>query len=357
MDMSADVVSINATKESVVADLSGGFSQIANTLLEALSITPLTGREIRIMMVVIRQTYGWSRKSGVISEACLERATGIDRKNCGKIRRELVKKSILIVENRETKINTRISDWNTEPVKQKGRANKSQKGSSTTPEAMNNTGVVHNPMVGSSTTPARGRLQPQKGVVHNPPLNIKENSKETFKENSPSENTLTSDVKKSLLEKVQLKNPQAVIATKKGQAIFWGEQTDLDLANQIWDMATIITMDTKEPSWATWANEIRLMRSNDKRTDQQILALFTFANQDSFWSANVLSPSKLREKWGTLAARYNLHRAERSTGLDTSAQGTRDRLNDTSWGDQSPEKKESQSTATATLEQLTDNDW
>jgi phage replication O-like protein O len=329
--MSADVVSINATKETVVADLSGGFSQIANTLLEALSTTPLTGRELRVMMVVIRQTYGWSRKSGAISEGCLERATGIDRKNCGKIRRELVKKSVLIVENRETRINTRISDWNAEPVKQKGRANKSQKGSVTTPTSKNITGVVNNPTLGSSTTPCRGRLQPQKGVTYNPPLNTKENSKETFKENSPSENTPTTEVKKSLLEKVQLKNPQAVIATKKGQAIFWGEQIDLDLANQIWAMATIITMDTKEPSWATWANEIRLMRDTDNRTNQQILALFTFANQDSFWAANVLSPSKLREKWGTLAARYNQQRAERSTGLDTSAQGTRARLTDTDW--------------------------
>jgi phage replication O-like protein O len=329
--MSADVVSINATKETVVADLSGGFSQIANTLLEALSTTPLTGRELRVMMVVIRQTYGWSRKSGAISEGCLERATGIDRKNCGKIRRELVKKSVLIVENRETRINTRVSDWNAEPVKQKGRANKSQKGSATTPVSKNITGVVNNPTLGSSTTPCRGRLQPQKGVTYNPPLNTKENSKETFKENSPSENTPTTEVKKSLLEKVQLKNPQAVIATKKGLAIFWGEQIDLDLANQIWAMATIITMDTKEPSWATWANEIRLMRDTDNRTNQQILALFTFANQDSFWAANVLSPSKLREKWGTLAARYNQQRAERPTGLDTTAQGTRDRLTDTDW--------------------------
>jgi phage replication O-like protein O len=329
--MSADVVSINATKETVVADLSGGFSQIANTLLEALSTTPLTGRELRVMMVVIRQTYGWSRKSGAISEGCLERATGIDRKNCGKIRRELVKKSVLIVENRETRINTRISDWNAEPVKQKGRVNKSQKESPTTPVSKNITGVVNNPTLGSSTTPCRGRLQPPKGVTYNPSLNTKENFKETFKENSTSENNPTTEVKKSLLEKVQLKNHQAVIATKKGQAIFWGEQIDLDLANQIWAMATIITMDTKEPSWATWANEIRLMRDTDNRTNQQILALFTFANQDSFWGANVLSPSKLREKWGALAARYNQQRAERPIGLDTTAQGTRDRLTDTDW--------------------------
>jgi hypothetical protein len=189
------------------------------------------------------------------------------------------------------------------------------------------------------------------------PQKKKENYKETFKENSPRDNTPTVEVKKSLLEKVQLKNPQAVIATKKGQAVSWGEQTDLDLAKQIHAMAITITHDEKEPNWASWANDVRLMRDQDNRTDQQILALFTFANQDSFWAANVLCPGKLRERWGQLAAKYNQQRAERSTGLDTSAQGTRDRLSDTSWGDQSPRKQESQSTATATLEQLTDNDW
>lgn len=354
--MSAEVVSIHSTKETVIADLSAGFTQVANSLIEALSTTPLTGREFRIMMVIVRQTYGWSRKSGAISEGCLQRATGIDSKNCGKIRRELVKKNILIITNRETQINTCISDWIVEPVKKKGGAKKVETESSTTSKE-NNSGVVHNPTMGLSITPVGGCLQPQKGVVHNPPLNIKENYKESFKENSPSENTPTVEVKKSLLEKVQLKNPQAVIATKKGKAVSWGDQTDLDLAKQIHAMAFAITQDEKAPSWASWANDIRLMRDHDNRTDQQILALFTFANQDSFWSANVLCPAKLREKWGVLAARYNQQRAERSTGLDTSAQGTRDRLSDTSWGDQSPRKQEFQSTATASLEQLTDNDW
>ena len=342
--MSADVVSIHhSTKETIVADLNKGFTQVANSLIEALSNTPLTGREFRIVMVIIRQTYGWSRKSGAISEGCLQRATGIDRKNCGKIRRELVKKNILIITNRETQINTCISDWIVEPVKKKGGANKVETGSSTTPK-QNNSGVVHNPTMGLSITPTGGCLQPQKGVVHNPPLNIKENYKETLNKNSPSENTPTQvEVKKSLLEKVQLKNPQAVIATKKGKAVSWGDQTDLDLAKQIHDMATTITHDEKEPNWASWADDVRKMREQDNRTDQQILALFTFANQDSFWSANVLCPAKLREKWGTLAARYNQQRAERSITAGSHTQQAA--------------PGNSQSTASATLEQLMDTDW
>jgi N-acetylneuraminic acid mutarotase len=56
----------------------------------------------------------------------------------------------------------------------------------------------------------------------------------------------------------------------------------------------------KEPSFEKWANTIRLMREGDKRTDEEIRAVFTWANQDGFWKSNILSPDKLREKWQTL---------------------------------------------------------
>lgn len=44
----------------------------------------------------------------------------------------------------------------------------------------------------------------------------------------------------------------------------------------------------KEPNWASWANEVRLMVAQDGRTHKQICALFKRANQDSFWCKNVL---------------------------------------------------------------------
>lgn len=39
------------------------------------------------------------------------------------------------------------------------------------------------------------------------------------------------------------------------------------------------------------------MVMQDGRTHKQICSLFKRANKDSFWCKNVLSPSKLREKW------------------------------------------------------------
>lgn len=56
----------------------------------------------------------------------------------------------------------------------------------------------------------------------------------------------------------------------------------------------------REPNWARWCREIRLMRERDKRTHRAMCELFAWANADEFWQANILSPGKLRQKWDRL---------------------------------------------------------
>jgi hypothetical protein len=59
----------------------------------------------------------------------------------------------------------------------------------------------------------------------------------------------------------------------------------------------------KAPAFDAWANDLRLTREADNRTEAEIAALWEFANGDDFWRANILSPRKLREKWTQLAAK------------------------------------------------------
>ncbi|WP_438538174.1 helix-turn-helix domain-containing protein [Enterobacter hormaechei] len=56
----------------------------------------------------------------------------------------------------------------------------------------------------------------------------------------------------------------------------------------------------KDPNWNAWANDVRLMRTIDGRTHRQICDMFKRVQSDPFWCRNVLSPSKLREKWDDL---------------------------------------------------------
>ncbi len=78
--------------------------------------------------------------------------------------------------------------------------------------------------------------------------------------------------------------------------------SDADKATAEWMFGLIRNLNPghKEPSLNKWAEAIRLTRERDGRTDEEIRSLFEWANEDDFWKANILSPSKLRAKWDQL---------------------------------------------------------
>ena len=82
-----------------------------------------------------------------------------------------------------------------------------------------------------------------------------------------------------------------------------------------------------EPKWVEWANTIRLMRLQDKRTHYEICELFKWANEDDFWQENILSPSKLRKQWDPLTTKRL-----RSSGPSKTTSGA-SALNNTDWID------------------------
>lgn len=52
-----------------------------------------------------------------------------------------------------------------------------------------------------------------------------------------------------------------------------------------------------------WPDTIRLIRERDNKTHKEIMEMFAWANADPFWSANILCPGTLREKWVKLEAK------------------------------------------------------
>ena len=87
--------------------------------------------------------------------------------------------------------------------------------------------------------------------------------------------------------------------TKPKKNLRW-ENGDLETAESIYNLLLALNPKHKKPSMETWANTIRLMRESDGHTHNDIMNLFRFANSDSFWKSNILSPAKLREKWDVL---------------------------------------------------------
>lgn len=80
------------------------------------------------------------------------------------------------------------------------------------------------------------------------------------------------------------------------------DKEDMELSCLLYDLIKINIPTYKEPNLEKWADQIRLMKENDKRTPEQIKFVIKWAQNNDFWQANILSTKKLREKFDTLVA-------------------------------------------------------
>lgn len=103
-----------------------GYTRIANELLEAISKKRIPGQELRIVLTVIRKTYGFSKKSDQISYGQIAKATGIPRTRVIMHIKSLVSKKVLGSLNNGTRqpstiwINKDYSQWVDSPTKETG---------------------------------------------------------------------------------------------------------------------------------------------------------------------------------------------------------------------------------------------
>ncbi len=72
-----------------------GYTPIANELLEALAKTKLTDGERRVLVIVLRKTYGWNKKEDGISLTQFQQETGLPRSNICRSAKSLVARMIL----------------------------------------------------------------------------------------------------------------------------------------------------------------------------------------------------------------------------------------------------------------------
>jgi hypothetical protein len=79
-----------------------------------------------------------------------------------------------------------------------------------------------------------------------------------------------------------------------------GNDDDYKTARWMYGLVLTVNATAKQPNFDVWADEVRLIREIDARTHSEICELFQWAKRDSFWCANIQSPSKLRDKWDQL---------------------------------------------------------
>lgn len=73
-----------------------GFTPIANEIIESLVKIDLLGAEWRVLLFIIRKTYGYQKKQDRISFTQFEKGTGISRQTINKTIKNLVAKGLIV---------------------------------------------------------------------------------------------------------------------------------------------------------------------------------------------------------------------------------------------------------------------
>lgn len=100
--------------ERRVADTDDGYTRIANELLEAVMSADLTARQLKIVLAVIRKTYGFGKKLDRITNTQIAAITGIHHTHVCTAKNEMIGMNILISNGNQIGVNKVVSDWNTD---------------------------------------------------------------------------------------------------------------------------------------------------------------------------------------------------------------------------------------------------
>lgn len=262
--------------------------QIPNSVIDEL-LAKLTCAELKCYLFVVRKTKGWNKESDSISVSQFMEVTGLSNRSVITACESLVEMGLLERSGGERKLN--IYSVKAFEMSQTG-----EKSSSDEP--------------GEKTSPT-GENFSQTGEKSSSNLVKKVHTQNNNKNTIQNNNTSSSE-----------KDFQPRAKAKKN--VF--SDDDLMAAEWILGLIRKLNPSFKEPKIESWANDIRLMRERDNRTHKDICELFKWANQDRFWSVNILSPATLRAKWDQLSMKRNA-----AATMPTRKETFQER-NSTNWG-------------------------
>ncbi|WP_411162764.1 replication protein [Klebsiella oxytoca] len=258
-----------------MADLANGYTKIANEIQKLKPRLRMSGREWQCLEAVIWLTYGWNKKQDRVTNTVIAELTDLGESHISDTIKSLAERKIIFAHKQGVMkivgINTELSEW-----------------------------VLDKPKTGK-LFPESGKVLPKTGKPFPETGDTQYKNKNNSKRSSSFRNSKESRNEETL--KFLSRHPEAVdgIYTPAGKS--WGTADDLKAARWIFDKALTVNASLSEPNWVEWANTIRLMRMQDKRSHYEICELFKWANEDSFWQNNILSPTSLRKQWDKLTTK------------------------------------------------------
>lgn len=297
MSNTAEVIKFPTKTEQAggpMADLSNGYTRIANEIQKLKPRLRMSGREWQCLEAVIWLTYGWNKKQDRVTNTVIAVLTGLADTHVSDAISSLAERGIIFSHKQGVMkivgINTDLSAW-----------------------------ILDKPKTGK-LFPKTGKSFPKPGKTFPETVATQDYNNNNIKRSSSENSGESSDDR---LTKFLSAHPEAVIYTPNFTK--WGTTADQQCAEWILALLEKVKPFPKQPVMAAWANDVRLMRELDGRSHREICELFQWASKDAFWHTNILSPAKLRAKWDTLSLQRD---AGRRTNV-ASAQGID--FNNTDW--------------------------
>lgn len=275
-----------------MADLSNGYTRVANEIQKLKPRLRLSGREWQCFEAVIWLTYGWNKKQDRVTNTVIAEMTGLDDTHVSNALKSLSERKIIHCHKQGVMkvvgVNTELSAW----ILDKPKAVK----------------------VLLKTV----RVLPKSVKELPETVDTQDYNNNKLKRSSSENSGESSDDR---LEKFLLAHPEAVIYTPTGAK--WGTSEDLQCAEWILALIDKIRPSTKKPGLPAWANDVRLMRELDGHSHREICELMRWSSKEAFWCSRILSPANLRAKWDSLSI-------QRSAVVSGSGKAPLD-LNNTDW--------------------------
>ncbi len=277
-----------------MADLSNGYTRIANEIQKLKPRLRMSGREWQCLEAVIWLTYGWNKKQDRVTNTVISGLTGLADTHVSDAISSLAERGIIFSNKQGVMkivgINTDLSAW-----------------------------ILDKPKTGK-VFPKTGKTFPKSGKTFPETVATQDYNNNNIKRSSSENSGESSDDR---LKAFLSAHPDAVIYTPNFTK--WGTAADQQCAEWILALLEKVKPFSRKPVLAAWANDVRLMRDLDGRSHREICELFLWASKDAFWHTNILSPAKLRAKWDTLSLQR-----QRNPGQAQSKAGT-GALDNTDW--------------------------
>lgn len=97
--------------EHRVADTEDGFMRVANELTDSLLMADLTARQLKVMLAIMRKTYGFNKPMDRLTNTQIAAITGIHHTHICAAKRQLIERKFLIADGLRIGVNKVVSEW------------------------------------------------------------------------------------------------------------------------------------------------------------------------------------------------------------------------------------------------------